>query len=102
MAFFSRLKTAIKELAFPRSGGSPVFTIYPTMQDWQHAITAALPGSPTQPSSDPAASSLVMSGIRWLATSLPDPPIAVMKPSEEDDGPIENHPLKKLLKRPNP
>lgn len=72
------------------------------MNDWQRAITNALPGSASEPSADPTKSSLVMAGIRWLGNTLPEPPIEVMKPGADDDEVIDNHPLSKLMRRPNP
>lgn len=94
---------AFKSLSFPESGGANTpFTIFPTMQDWQHAITNTLPGSASEPSGDPTKSSLVMAGIRWLGNTLPEPPVEVMKPGTDDDEVIDNHPMSKLMLRPNP
>lgn len=101
--FVESLKAAYKALRFPQNGGANTpFTIFPTMQDWQHAITNALPGSASEPSADPTKSSLVMAGIRWLGNTLPEPSIEVMRLGEDDDEAIDSHPLSKLMLRPNP
>lgn len=101
--FVERLSAAIKALRFPLNGSANTpYTIFPTMQDWQHAITNALPGSATAPTSDPAQSSLVMSAVRWVSTTLPEAPVEVMEPGEEGPEIIENHKLPELIRKPNP
>lgn len=79
------------------------------MADWQHAITASLPGAVAEPTADPSKSSLVFAGVRWLGNTLPEAELEVKQPAPEsddtassEDEPIENHNLVKLLKRPNP
>lgn len=99
---FAEIK-AEKSLRFPGQGGANTpFTIFPTMNDWQHAITNALPGGASEPSSDPAKSSLVMSAVRWVSNTLPEAPTEVMKPGEDDDEIIKNHRLARIIQRPNP
>lgn len=107
MAFFDRLKSAYKELRFPNSStgqtnGSGVLYLQPDNWLYNNGTTTAPARS--QPSADPCASSLVFSGVRWLGNTLPEPPIEVMKPAGdgEDDTAVDNHPMVKLLKRPNP
>ena len=56
----------------------------------------------SQPSSDPQQSSLVMSAVRWVSSTLPEAPVEVMKPTEEDDERIKNHKLTKIICEPNP
>jgi phage portal protein BeeE len=72
------------------------------MNTLQDAISRAITPS-TQPSSDPAQSSLVMAGVRWLGNTLPEAEIAVKVSRDDDeDEVIEDHPLVTLLDEPNP
>lgn len=98
-----RISSAVKALRFPDQGGANTpFTIFPTMNDWQHAILNALPGEASVPTSDPTKSSLVMAGVRWVSNTLPEAVVEVMKPGDDDDEIIKNHKLSKLVRRPNP
>jgi HK97 family phage portal protein len=100
-------QAATKSVPFPAHGSSGPFVIYPTMNDWQHAIAASLSGG-TQPSSDPSLSSLVAAGYTWLGSTLPEPDLQVKKEflrkrggKKQDDNVIERHAIYPLLKRPN-
>jgi HK97 family phage portal protein len=100
---------AFKSVPFGGAGASnsPV-VIYPNMNAWQNAISAALSGG-TQPSDDPQLSPLVAAGYTWLGSTLPEPDLQVRKEflrkrggKKQDDNVIERHPIYQLLKRPNP
>src|SRR5690349_8968292 len=77
---------ALKEVPFGETGASnSPLIIYPTMNDWQNAISRAL--SPAQtPSEDPHLSSLVAAGYTWLGTTLPEPDLQVKKEFQRKRG----------------
>jgi HK97 family phage portal protein len=97
-----RLKRAFKELAFPQNGYATV-PMFSSMANWQNAITHAIEGNGV----DPANSSLVFSGIRWLGSRLPEAEIEVREPdegsdSEDDTVAVPDHPLVSLWNWANP
>lgn len=53
---------------------------------------------------DPSASSLIMSGVRWLGSTLPEAPLRVMEGTDAkgDSQTVDNHRLTQLWRRPNP
>lgn len=93
---FDRLSAALKALRHPHSAGGSTVRVFSTMNDLQRALR-------DNTTAEPETSSLVMSGVRWLGNRLPEAPVTVQKPVDNDESEvIDNHPLVALLKRPNP
>lgn len=98
----------LKALTPHPGGGSTYAPSYSSWGEWDRDLRgAAFMGTRTDYSAkvgDPRASSLIMAGVRWAGSTLPEAPLLV-KQSDGTKGASEvipNHPLVALWRRPNP
>lgn len=80
--------------------------VYSSWADWDRARNTFYSGSQVNYAKevgDLSGSSLIMSAVRWLGNTLPEAPIMVKenKGSKGESQEIADHPLVRLLRRPN-
>lgn len=99
--YFSGIYRAIKAIPFPADGGTGSFlNNLPWGNSWiQYPNTAINYANEVGPLTG---SSLVMAAVNWVGTNLPEAPVQVLRQkSDGTEDAVKNHPLVKLLNRPN-
>jgi HK97 family phage portal protein len=96
---------ALKSVPHPSGGGYA--QTYSSWGAWDRDIRGGFDGSEIdygRKVGNPAASSLVMAGIRWAGNTMPEPPVQVKRTTGKkgESEVVPNHPLAQLWRRPNP